>query len=223
MKFDEFLSSNRIDGKLKESFSLVGSDTIVPKKPEDNKKRKIDECIGDTDADNDERNTEINIISTRNNREMVNGFDRTLATIGIVFDGETTSIEKIKEQVLAKQKVIEENKEHKLLAEQKSLKRQQQLLLPSLCDTIRKLFRYKNSSKMKYETCIRELKKNTTYSLDVLKATLALLLEVVPEFIMIVPADEDIPFTIVRINLNISYETVRSKLVEASADHVGNC
>jgi hypothetical protein len=140
-------------------------------------------------------------------RKDIETANKPLGTNGI------DNLEKLRERAIMRDKTkdlraIEELQAKKILDTKNRF-----LSLPSLCDALRSKCLANNRTCIKTSDLMRHLITELFLTQKELSQRLSILTGIIPEFITVVPADDLVPVSTVRLNLQVPYGLVRKKVL----------
>lgn len=86
--------------------------------------------------------------------------------------------------------------------------------LLEVCDALRSLFLFRQKSSLPVSECYNKIAAETRCSLDSAKASVGLLLTVVPDFMSIQSADEILPYSTLMVDTQRPYKDVREAVLQ---------
>jgi hypothetical protein len=123
------------------------------------------------------------------------------------------NLEKLRERAIMRDKTKDLREIEELQAKKVLDTKNRFLSLPSLCDALRSKCLANNRTCIKTSDLMRHLITELFLTQKELSQRLSILTGIIPEFITVVPADDLVPVSTVKLNLQVPYGLVRKKVL----------
>lgn len=123
------------------------------------------------------------------------------------------NLEKLRERAIMRDRTKDLRATEELQAKKELDLKNRFLSLPSLCDALRSKCLANNRTCIKTSDLMRHLITELFLTQKELSQRLSILTGIIPEFITVIPADDLVPVSTVRLNLQAPYGIVRKKVL----------